>query len=270
MKKWFSTPTQAKAAIIAACIIAIATMIGAYLQRPRDIETKELEIETTQTAEAKLTALASNFAATPTDTTTYPATLPVNTVLRTPTQTLVPTATSTLTPEPSSTPTASQTFTPTSIPITPIPFETLFRECRDNTFGTGNSFINVHPSCNDSEKKDTIKLTWAVPSVDSFAGCTISLDSFLPTASRNTALVLWAYGTRDNEKISIKLKDALREDKKLITLSSGWQQVVLTYLIDFPDINIQRLEKLTIGISYDPAANSQGSACLSGIGFGSP
>lgn len=65
MKKWFSNLTPGQKAIVsAACITAIATIIAGFLQRSQDYETKKMEINATQTAEAKLTSIAYSLAST--------------------------------------------------------------------------------------------------------------------------------------------------------------------------------------------------------------
>jgi hypothetical protein len=229
----------------------------------------------TQTAEARLTALAQTVTMTatlipvPSATPTIPS--PVNTVLQTPTG-LSPaeTATPTLFYRGSLTPATS---VPTSIPMTPLPFETFFQECRSNTFASGNGSININLGCVDAEGKPAIQLLWKAPYPNSYAGCTVSLEFMQPAAGANQALVLWVRGSYDNERMAIKLKDAALEQEKLITLSTGWQQVILPLWSDFPDLDAGELKELTMGIAYDPDAisrNGAGSACLSNIGFGSP
>ncbi len=190
------------------------------------------------------------------------------------TATLRTTVTPILTIFPVSTHGTSPTFTPTSFPITPLPLETFFRECRDNAFSSSKATINILPNCPPAKEKNAIQLAWTVPDGVSYAGCTIAPASISSLAKSNSALVFWVYGEYENERVAIKLTDASGlEQGKLITLSTDWQQVVLPLLKDFPDIDAKRLQKLTIGIAYDSSADTRigrGSACFSDIGFGSP
>ncbi len=197
-----------------------------------------------------------------------------------PTTTAVPTSAplilSRLTDTPASGPkvteasTIAPTPTPTSIPVTPLPAETLFRECRSHTFG--NTFVSVAAGCYD--RNQALQLAWITADKDSYAGCTIPLDSgALSAAANNTALVLWVRGGYDGELISIKLTDASGDHTRQLPLSTEWQQVPLVILNDFPDLDLHTLSQLVIGLDYDPGADlrqGKGSACFGSMGFGSP
>jgi hypothetical protein len=121
---------------IAPIIVAVLGLIGvvtaAYLQfyLPH-----KLSIEATQTAEARLTLVASSMAPSPSATSTSP------------TFTLTPTPTSTLTPVPTSTPMPTNTATPNPSPTPtntprPTPTPTLF--CERNGRG-GTEIITIEP-----------------------------------------------------------------------------------------------------------------------------
>jgi hypothetical protein len=257
--------------IVTAVLGCAGISIAAYLSYMGIKAQIERPAMFTQTAEARSTALAQSFTATftltPTPSATPTVPYPANTVLQTSTAPL-PTETATPTLFPTETP------TPTSVSITQMPFETFFQECRSHTFTSENGLINISPACSDAdiEGQPAIQLSWVIPNTNSYAGCTIALESLQTAARTNKALVFWARGAYDNEPIAIKLKDAAGEKEKLINLTTGWQQVILP-LWYFPDIDAGQLKELTIGIAYDRAAmarNGKGSACISAIGFGSP
>jgi len=262
--------------IKAACIGGIFVVIAAIIAAVNLIYVTYIPIHVAQTAEAKFTELALISTSTPISTPTLPTTptvpSPVNTVSSTPAPAFV--LKSTLTPAPSfessHTPAASPTFTPTPVPVTSIPIKTLLVACRDNVFGGASATISS--DCTDPKGKAGLLLAWLIPDKDSYAGCTISLDSLSSLASGNNDLILWVRGNYDNEQIEIKLKNASNEVSKPIMLSNDWQQRILPLSVDFQDINMQALKMLTIGISYDPtdhSRNGNGSACFSDIGFGS-
>lgn len=250
--------------MVIALVVGITVILTFLIELPQKIITTINLFKSTET---------STLTSTPQPSVTFTPTY-INTDLHIPNGLLsTETATLTLFPKESVTPTTSLTFTPTPIPITRMPFETFFRKCRDNTFSSGDGYINVIPSCSDAGGEQVIQISWSVPNGSSYVGCTISMDAVQSTARSNEALVFWALGAYDNEVIKIKLEDALLEQEKLIALSTEWQQVTLPFLSDFPDIDLRQLQKLTIGIEYDPSAisrNGKGSACLSVVGFGSP
>ncbi len=274
-KKLNVTPA-AKGIIIGAIVTGGFVLIGAIIAGVYSVNVAKIPIYATQTAEVKFTEFALISASTSKTTPTLPITpdvpSPVNTVSLTPTPALSLKSTLTLAPslESSNTPTASPTSTLTPVPVTSIPIKTLLYECQSNPFGGVSASISS--DCTDPEGKAALLLTWSIPNKDSFAGCTISLASMSSLASGNNALILWTRGKYDNEQIEIKLKDASTEESKSILLSTAWQQEVLPLSVEFPNIKMQNLKMLTIGISYDPTGlsrNGNGSACFSDIGFGS-
>jgi hypothetical protein len=279
------TPGQ-KVVIIAATITGFAAIFAALIGLYGIIYQTNKPIKVAQTAEAKLTASALTSALTPANI-LQPSGTFVNAVTLTPMQTLTPALTITSTSEPSrtlellerstTTPTFTDmitlTSTPTPIPVTPLPFFMFFTQCKENAFLNGEAILNVNPGCDDAQKESAIQLVWMVPNNLSNTGCTISLDPIAEYASNNEALVFWARSKYPNEQISIKIKDDKNEESRLIKLSTEWQQVVLPLLYDFPGINVQKIQALTIGIDYDNTRqdkNGEGAACFRNFGFGTP
>jgi hypothetical protein len=204
-----------------------------------------------------------------------------------PNQTQAPSLAPTITPELSQNPglpetataapafsaTSTQTATPTSIPITPLAFDTLFKQCNESDFTFGGARLLINPGCEDTQKGSAIQLDWQIPNNQGGAGCIIPLESISENANRNPALVFWARSNYPNEKIAIKLKDDVLEESKLVDLSTEWQQVVLTLLYDFPGINVQKIQALTVGIDFGSTPQNSpgvGDACFRDFGFGTP
>jgi hypothetical protein len=270
-----------KVIVIAALIAGVFTLVGALIDLGGMIYQTNKPILVTQTAEAKLTAGAIPV------NTPQPSATSMNTVNLTPTQTPAPafnpTTPPVLTPLPellltsTTTPALTETSTPTSsptkIPITPLSFVTLFTQCRDTKFLNGNAILNITPGCEEAQTESAIQLVWTVPNNLSDTGCILSLASIADQAFRNEALVFWARSIDTDEQISVKLKDDVVEVGKLVSLSTEWQQVVLNLIFDFPGINMQKIQSLTIGIDYDKSRqvrNGRGTACFSDFGFGTP
>ena len=283
--RWYRNRPAAERNLVIALISAAAVILVGIIGYQGSLAPVRLQIRTTQTAEARATALASALAQTPagltaptaaavverTEPPAAPPTAPPATPTPGPSEPAAPAATA---PPLEATPTPL----PTGIPRTPLPFEALFFACRDNLITHGGASLVVSPVCPGVEREDSgrsaaMQLAWAVPDPASFTGCTISLETIAAQAPENRALVFWARAADPGETVSIKLLDAAGEHARLVRLSPGWQQVVLSFLQDFPDLDLSGVQTLTLGIDYDPGRDGRkgrGSACFSQIGFGSP
>jgi hypothetical protein len=275
------TPGQ-KVVLVAALIGGLAAILSAGINFLGAMYQTDKPILISQTAEAKFTAVAltstHGAAMLPPPSPTYADT--VNLPLA-PARTPTPAQEESLTAElpasatavlPSSA-TSTQAATPTAIQIIPLAFDSLFRQCNDNKFLNGKGILFVNPGCDNAQKDSAIQLVWKIPDNQSDVGCTVGLDAIAAHARRNTALVFWARANTPNEKIAIKLKDDKYEESKLVELSSAWQQVALNLAYDFPSIDPQKIQALTIGIDYDSAPQSSGGAgdaCFKNFGFGTP
>jgi hypothetical protein len=182
-------------------------------------------------------------------------------------------STNTLTPDfpPSPSATIAQHPAATILSITPLSFNNIIAECRDNKF-TQDGTINP-VTCASSERPDAMQLSWRVLTKGSYAGCSVPISSAAQESiAVNDALAFWVNGEPGKKfLIGFTTPDRPNGWKVIVEVNeSGWHQQFIP-LSQFTDqgADLAKVERLVIAFEYTLGEGSlTGTLCFDEFGFG--